>query len=240
MRQRSRRCQPPAAGSSVSIARVRVTDGRLRVFDEHDTGGARETSSIDAIESDIVVEEQGLRFAPLRGRIRGAAISGEARADRASVRLEFTAPAIADDDMPAALALLGSARPPFLRLDEPASLFGHRPHRSRSVSPFREGHAPRAGRHAGPATRRRLRGAVRDRRLAPHVRADDIHPLRGLPSRNRVDTPRRQSSAVVNRQPCRADRSGLVSRRPGSPRRAARRHGAIRRSAQRSARRSAR
>ena len=38
------------------------------------------------------------------------------------MRLEFTAPAIADDDLPAALALLGSARPTFVRLDEPASL----------------------------------------------------------------------------------------------------------------------
>ena len=113
---------PTAAGSGVSIARVRVTGGRLRVFDENDAGGARETSSIDAIESDIVVEEQGLRFSSLRGRIRGAAIGGEARADRGSVRLEFTAPAIADDDLPAALALLGSARPAFVRLDGPASL----------------------------------------------------------------------------------------------------------------------
>jgi AsmA protein len=113
---------PTPAGSAVSIARVRVTNGRLRVFDEVASGDVRETSGIGAIETDIVVDEQGLRFSPLGGRVGGAAIEGAARANKEAVRLEFTAASLADADLPAMLALVGSSRPEFLRLDAPASV----------------------------------------------------------------------------------------------------------------------
>lgn len=113
---------PTPAGSTLSIARVRITEGQIRVFDELAKGEARETSSIDEIAAEVVVDGRGLRLSPIGGRIGGAAISGEARADEGSAHLEFSAPAIADDDLPAMLALLGSTRPTFLRLDAAGSV----------------------------------------------------------------------------------------------------------------------
>lgn len=112
---------PAYAGTSVSIARVRIDDGQVRVFDEN-ANGMRETSTIDDIEADVVIDERGLRFSPLGGKIGGAEISGEARADQASVHLEFKAPRVDDASLSAMLALLGTERPDFLRLTESASV----------------------------------------------------------------------------------------------------------------------
>jgi AsmA protein len=69
----------------------------------------------------MLIEQGGLRLAPLAGRVGSAAIEGEARVDSGSVRLAFDAPAIADGDLPALLGLLGAARPALLRLDQPAA-----------------------------------------------------------------------------------------------------------------------
>ena len=112
----------PADGSSVSVARVRIAGGRLRVFDEGARGDLRERSSVDSIDAGVVPRDGGIQLSDVRGRIGDAQITGEARADRSTVRLEFAAPSITSDDLSPMLALLGGERPDFVRLDEPASL----------------------------------------------------------------------------------------------------------------------
>jgi uncharacterized protein involved in outer membrane biogenesis len=111
-------------GGSAAIERVRVSGGRLRVFDGPLGGELRETAAIHDLAADVTVEQEGLRFSPMTGRIGAAPITGNARADARVVRLEFAAETIADDDVPVLLGLLGSERPEFLRLVEPASLAG--------------------------------------------------------------------------------------------------------------------
>jgi uncharacterized protein involved in outer membrane biogenesis len=111
-------------GGSAVIERVRVSGGRLRVFDGPVGGALRETAAIHDLDADVTVEASGLRFSPLTGRIGAARITGDARADAHAVRLEFAAETLADDDVPVLLGLLGSERPDFLRLAESASLAG--------------------------------------------------------------------------------------------------------------------
>ncbi len=111
----------PDAHAGVLIDRVRVGDGRLQVSHEID-GHALQTSSIDDIRADMLIEAGGLRLTALTGRVGGAAIVGEARADAHAVHLAFQADAIGDSDLAPLLGLLGSARPAALRLDEPAAV----------------------------------------------------------------------------------------------------------------------
>jgi uncharacterized protein involved in outer membrane biogenesis len=108
------------ASGSVAIERVRVAGGRLIVFDAAE-GGVRETSSIDDIRADMLIDAAGLRLAPLGGRVGASPIDGEATADADAVRLVFNAPSINDGDLPALLGLLGAARPAMLRLEEAAA-----------------------------------------------------------------------------------------------------------------------
>jgi uncharacterized protein involved in outer membrane biogenesis len=108
------------ARAVLAIERVRVAGGRLIVFDAAD-GGVRETSSIDDIRADMLIDAAGLRLAPLGGRIGASPIDGEARADANAVRLVFNAPSINDADLPALLGLLGAARPVVVRLEEAAA-----------------------------------------------------------------------------------------------------------------------
>ncbi len=110
----------PSGAAGVAIDRVRIAGGRLRVFDGS-AGRARETSRVDAIHAEMLIEQRGLRLAPLGGRVGSAAIEGDARVEPGSVRLSFRAEAIADADLPALLGLLGSSRPAALRLNEPAT-----------------------------------------------------------------------------------------------------------------------
>ena len=109
------------AGGGIGIDRVRVAGGRLLIFDVGANGAVRERSRIDDMRTDLVVGPKGLRLAPLTGRVNGAAISGEAETDPQSVRLDFSAPAIRDADLPALFGLLAASRPAVLRLDEPAA-----------------------------------------------------------------------------------------------------------------------
>ena len=113
----------PTAGteSGLTISRIGVTDGRVIVFDELPDGQLHESSSIDAIETEIRVSEGGLLLSPVTARIGSAAITGEARTNARTAHLEFSSDAIQDADMPALLGLIGSARPEFLRLHAPAS-----------------------------------------------------------------------------------------------------------------------
>jgi uncharacterized protein YhdP len=108
------------AGGGVGIDRVRVSGGRLLILDSA-SGGLRERSRIDDIRTDLLMSPEGLRLTPLTGRVGGAAISGQAETDAQSVRLDFSASAIRDADLPALFGLLAASRPAVLRVDEPAA-----------------------------------------------------------------------------------------------------------------------
>jgi AsmA protein len=112
---------PSAGGSGATVEGVRVTNGRVRVFDAAANGEVAESASIEAVEAEVTSDAGGLRLSPISGRIGSAAIAGEARTDARAVRLEFNAEKIADGDLPVFLRLLGSERPEFLRLGEAAS-----------------------------------------------------------------------------------------------------------------------
>jgi uncharacterized protein involved in outer membrane biogenesis len=107
-------------GGGIGVDRVRVNGGRLLIFDGAN-GALRERSRIDDLRTDLLVSPAGLRLASLTGRVGGAAISGEAETDPKSVRLDFSAAAIRDADLPALFGLLAASRPAVLRLDEPAA-----------------------------------------------------------------------------------------------------------------------
>lgn len=109
------------AGGGIGIDRVRIAGGRLLIFDVGANGALRERSRIDDMRTDLLMRPGGLRLAPLTGRVGGAAISGKAETDPQSVRLEFSAPAIRDADLPALFGLLAASRPAVLRVDEPAA-----------------------------------------------------------------------------------------------------------------------
>lgn len=111
---------PTTDGSGAVIEEVRVTDGRVRVFDGR-AGAMSETASIDDLHAIVTMESGGLRLSDITGRIGGATISGEARTEPRGVRLEFAANEIQDDDLPVFLRLLGSERPEFLQLADAAS-----------------------------------------------------------------------------------------------------------------------
>ena len=112
---------PTQGGTGAVIERVRVTDGRVRVFDRTAGGSIDERASIDDLDADVTVEPDGLRLAPIAARIGTATISGEAHTTPRGAHLQFGSRDIADADLPAFLRLLGSVRPEFLRLKEPAS-----------------------------------------------------------------------------------------------------------------------
>ena len=109
------------AGGGIGIDRVRVAGGRLLIFDVGVDGAMRERSRIDDLRTELVMTPEGLRLAPLTGRVGGAAISGQAETDSKSVRLDFSAPSIRDPDLPALFGLLAAARPAVVRLDEPVA-----------------------------------------------------------------------------------------------------------------------
>ncbi len=112
---------PTRGGGGIGIDRVRVAGGRLLIFDVSADGTLRERARIDDMSTDLLVGVAGLRMAPLTGRVGGAAINGEAETDSQSVRLDFSAPAIRDADLPALFGLLAASPPAVLGLDEPAA-----------------------------------------------------------------------------------------------------------------------
>ncbi len=106
--------------AAVAIERVRVAGGRLIVFDSVERG-VRETSSIDDIRAEMLIDAAGLRLAPFSGRVGTSAIDGEATANATGFRLSFNAPTINDADLEPLLGLLGAARPAIVRLDGAAA-----------------------------------------------------------------------------------------------------------------------
>jgi AsmA protein len=114
----------PVAGDRTGavIERVRLAGARVRIYDRVNNREIVERSSIDALHAEVFVDAGGVRLSPITGRIGGAAISGEARVDAKDARIELSAEVIADEDLPVFLRLLGSERPAFLQLLEPAAL----------------------------------------------------------------------------------------------------------------------
>ena len=110
-----------SVGPGPTVERVGISKGRIRVFEDLRAGDMREVASIDDLDAEVRVAGGGLTLSPITARIGRADISGKASTDAAAVSLDFEAKAIADDDLPVFLRLLGSDRPVFLRLDEAAS-----------------------------------------------------------------------------------------------------------------------
>lgn len=106
----------------IVIERVTLRGGRVRVGDFSDRDKKlHETSSIDDIDGEAVSEGSGLRISPIRGRVGGAAITGEAVLDAQAARLDFTMAGIKDGDLGAVLGLAAADPPASLRLTRPAT-----------------------------------------------------------------------------------------------------------------------
>lgn len=110
------------ADGGVAVERVRLSGARVRVFEQTAGAEVRERSSIDDLEADVTSDSRGMHLSSIEGRIGGSPISGDATIDAQEARLEFSAPAISDDSLPALLRLIGSDRPESLRLAAPASV----------------------------------------------------------------------------------------------------------------------
>ena len=115
----------PSAGqdakTGLSVRRVRLRDARVRVFHASARDGTRETSSLSSIAGEIVVDDEGLRAAPMTGRVGGAVIAGDALMGPQTATLSFRADRVDDGDLPALLGLMGVDRPSVLHLSKPAS-----------------------------------------------------------------------------------------------------------------------
>lgn len=129
LRDRTGRWHVPAAvpvpaadaGRGLVIERVRLEGGRIRVYEPHGEGTLQEAASIDDLEGEVLPDADGLRFAPITGRIGNAGMRGQALLDRKSVRMEFSLDDVEDGDLPALLRLAGTERPDYLRLNAAAS-----------------------------------------------------------------------------------------------------------------------
>jgi uncharacterized protein YhdP len=108
------------SGQPIVIERVTLERGRVRVFDR-EGGGLAEAASIDDVSAVVATGPDGMTLSPIRGRIGGAALSGNARLDPGAVRMDFGLDAIADADLTPLLRLAGTERPGFLRLTKPAA-----------------------------------------------------------------------------------------------------------------------
>jgi uncharacterized protein involved in outer membrane biogenesis len=111
----------PEAEPAVVVERVRVRNGRLRIFDEADDGALAQGAAIDAIEADLVTEPAGLRLVAMAGRLGQARLTGESHLGDGVARLEFRVDDIGDGDLPALLGLIGADHPEILQLPQPAS-----------------------------------------------------------------------------------------------------------------------
>jgi uncharacterized protein involved in outer membrane biogenesis len=117
---------PAAGGDSsaggVTVERVMLEGGRLRIVGSASGGGPATTSVIHDIDAELLAEQEGLRLSSIEGQIGDADIRGSGRIDSRSMVLAFQMEQIRDDDLAAVLRLAGSDRPAFLSLAEPASL----------------------------------------------------------------------------------------------------------------------
>jgi hypothetical protein len=115
---------PVGAGTGaggVSVERVRLSGGRVRVFAAEPGGTPREISGIDAIEGEAVADADGVRVAPLRGRVGRSEVGGTASVHPREAVLDFSMPSIAPDDLPAVIGLAATDAPDFVRLGKAGS-----------------------------------------------------------------------------------------------------------------------
>ena len=108
--------------AGVIVERVRLTRGRVRVFAIDAANGLLETSSLDGIEGEAVAAADGLRVAPLTGRIGASPVSGTASVNPREAVLDFSMPSIAPDDLAAVIGLAAAEAPGFIRLTKPAAV----------------------------------------------------------------------------------------------------------------------
>jgi uncharacterized protein involved in outer membrane biogenesis len=109
------------AASQAVIERVRLRGGRVRVWELSSRDGMHETSSIDDVEGEAVAGTAGLRISPIRGRVGGAAIAGEAVLDAQAARIDFSMSDIEAGDLGKVLGLAAADPPASLRLTKAAA-----------------------------------------------------------------------------------------------------------------------
>ena len=107
-------------GGAIVIERVRLRGGRVLVT-ELSRNGMRERSSIDDVEGEAVAEAAGIRISPIRGRVGGAAVTGEAVLDAQAARIDFSMTDIEASDLGAVLGLAAADPPASLRITSPAT-----------------------------------------------------------------------------------------------------------------------
>jgi AsmA-like protein len=115
----------PAAGgggSGVTVERVRLSRGRVRVFGMDGRNGVRQTSSIDAIEGESITLVDGLRVSPLTGRVGRSLVNGSASVNAREAVLDFSMPSIAPSDLAAVIGLSAAEAPDAVRLIKPAAV----------------------------------------------------------------------------------------------------------------------
>jgi uncharacterized protein involved in outer membrane biogenesis len=115
----------PAGGSgeaAVTVERVRLSGGRVRVFSADAPDLLVEKSTIDEIDGEAIADADGFRVAPLTSRVGRSQVSGTATVHAREAVLDFSLPAIAPDDLPALIGLAATDAPDFLRLQEPATM----------------------------------------------------------------------------------------------------------------------
>ena len=115
---------PAPGGDSdggVVVERVRLTGGRIRVYEES-RDGLRETSRIGDVAAEAVAEGSALRISPLTGSIGGSAVSAQVTVNPSEVQATFTLPEIRGEDLPVVLGLAATEPPPFVTLTEPAAV----------------------------------------------------------------------------------------------------------------------
>jgi hypothetical protein len=107
--------------SQAVIERVWLRGGRVLVWELSSRDGMHETSSIDDVEGEAVAGAAGLRISPIRGRVGGAAIAGEAVLDAQTARIDFGMSDIKAGDLGAVLGLAAADPPASLRLTQAAA-----------------------------------------------------------------------------------------------------------------------
>jgi hypothetical protein len=108
-------------GGGVTVERVRLRGGRVRVFSADTPDLLVEASSIDDIDGEAIANADGLRVAPLSGRVGGSQVSGTATVHPREAVLDFSMPAIAPEDLPAVIGLSATDAPEFVKLGKPAN-----------------------------------------------------------------------------------------------------------------------
>jgi hypothetical protein len=109
-------------GSGLVIERVSLSDGVVRVFELADRGPEQMTSRIDGIDGTAVVGADGLRVAPIRGRVGGSEITGEAVLNAQEARMNLAMAGAGGEDLDDLLGLATIAPPEFVTLHKPAAV----------------------------------------------------------------------------------------------------------------------